>query len=145
MQGPVMACELLTQRKVNKLLEAGQPGKWCDGKKLYLQILREDKDTGSYILRYRYRAGGKDTSVGLGSARILTLAQAREKARELNAAMLEGKDPRAELQKVRNSLTFEQVWQHFKRIKKPKQELAVNCRAARHGPQPPAVYPYQHR
>jgi len=35
--------------------------------------------------------------------------------------MTEGRDPMAEMQRVRNALTFEQVWLQFQAIKRPNR------------------------
>jgi integrase len=74
-----------------------KPGLHADGNRLYLQITTDD--TGavrgkSWI--FRYQRGPRARDMGLGSASIITLAEAREQAREYGKLLLQGLDPIAE-------------------------------------------------
>lgn len=61
----------------------------CDGMGLYLQL----SQFGTKAWVYRYEFGGKTREMGLGSARAISLALARELAREQRAHLLRGDDP----------------------------------------------------
>ncbi|HEX6956817.1 MAG TPA: integrase arm-type DNA-binding domain-containing protein [Ferrovibrio sp.] len=68
-----------------------EPGMHADGGGLYLQIT----EGGGRSWIFRYRMGGRKTprDMGLGSEATLTLAEAREKARECRKLILDGIDP----------------------------------------------------
>lgn len=68
-----------------------KPGMHADGGGLYLQIT----EGGGRSWIFRYRMGGRKTprDMGLGSEATLSLAEAREKARECRKLVLDGIDP----------------------------------------------------
>src|SRR5918998_4539050 len=66
-----------------------KPGRYAVGDGAYLQIAAGG--TKSWI--FRYQRDGKARHMGLGSYSLLTLAEAREKAREARRALLEGVSP----------------------------------------------------
>jgi integrase len=66
-----------------------KPGFYGDGGNLYLQKWQEP---GSWIFRYRLR-GGKSRDMGLGSLNDVSLAEARETAREYRKLVKQGIDP----------------------------------------------------
>jgi integrase len=71
--------------------KAKEPGDYCDGGGLYLQIsARESK---SWI--FRYSRHGKSHWMGLGSERDVSLAEARTKASDARRQLVDGKDPLA--------------------------------------------------
>jgi integrase len=79
-------------------------GTHCDGGGLYLQCkLAKDGVTinRSWLFRFRLPSGGKLRDHGLGPLSTLTLAEAREKARQLRQARLDGRDPIEERKKAR--------------------------------------------
>ena len=81
-------------RTVDKLsaltvTRAKEPGYYGDGAGLYLQVSRSG--TKSWI--FRFTIAGKQREMGLGPLHTISLAQAREKARDCRALLLEGKDP----------------------------------------------------
>jgi integrase len=81
-------------RTVDKLsalavARAKEPGYYGDGAGLYLQVSKSG--TKSWI--FRFTIGGKQREMGLGPLHTISLAQAREKARDCRALLLEGKDP----------------------------------------------------
>lgn len=90
----------LTARKVESLKEPGMHG---DGDGLYLRI----GPTGgrSWVLRTVVYGNRRD--LGLGSASLVTLAEAREAARELRKEARAGGDP--DTIRKRETLTFEEA------------------------------------
>jgi integrase len=69
-----------------------KPGFHGDGKGLYLKV--KPSGAASWVLRVQHM--GKREDIGLGSADLVTLAEAREKAAELRKLARSGKDARAE-------------------------------------------------
>lgn len=81
-------------RTVDKLsavavARAKEPGYYGDGAGLYLQVSKSA--TKSWI--FRFTIAGKQREMGLGPLHTIGLAQARDKARDCRALLLEGKDP----------------------------------------------------
>lgn len=71
--------------KINK------PGRYAVGNGAYLQVTG---DTGrSWIFRYRDRRTGKARHMGMGPCDLVTLAEARDKARGYRKLLLDGIDP----------------------------------------------------
>jgi integrase len=111
-----MAGRSLTALAVSKLKE---PGRYAVGDGAYLQITG---DTGrSWLFRYRDRRTGRAKQMGLGPADLVTLAEAREKARACRKLLLDGVDPmenraavreRAKLEAAR-SITFKQAAERY--------------------------------
>ncbi len=87
----------LTARKVSTLKS---PGMYGDGDGLYLRI----GPTGGKSWILRTVVYGKRRSLGLGSASLVLLAEAREKARELRKVARDGGDP--DMVRKREHLTF---------------------------------------
>jgi integrase len=83
----------LTVARVKTLTEAGR---YIDGDGLMLVV----KPTGAQSWTLRVRIGGDRRDIGLGSAKVLTLAEARAKAAELRRDIARGIDPIAEKKKV---------------------------------------------
>jgi integrase len=82
----------LTAAKVKHL---SAPGRYSDGHGLWLQITKAGNK--SWIFRYE-RGGvagkrGKATMMGLGALHAVTLAEARDMARELRLMLISGTDP----------------------------------------------------
>ncbi|WP_439923343.1 tyrosine-type recombinase/integrase [Nitrobacter sp. JJSN] len=75
----------LTARKV----ETAKPGKYGDGDNLYLIVSRSG--SRKWVLRFTWR--GKAKEMGLGSAGIVTLSNAREKAIAARRKIAQGVDP----------------------------------------------------
>jgi integrase len=65
------------------------PGRYGDGRGLYLQVRAADQR--SWL--FRYTLHGKHHWMGLGHADDVTLAEAREKARDMRRLLLDGIDP----------------------------------------------------
>jgi integrase len=82
-------------RPINKLnarqvATAKKPGRYSDGGGLYLVI---DDNRRRWVFRYTRR--GTTTELGLGSARDVSLSEAREAAEALRRVLRSGEDPRA--------------------------------------------------
>ncbi len=87
------------------------PGRYADGNGLYLVV----SESGARWWQWRGTVDGKRREIGMGSARLVSLAEAREIARSWRRIARAGGDPKAERDKgKRQSLTFEeaarQVW-----------------------------------
>jgi len=81
----------LAATKIKSLLD--QPGRHRDGDGLILFV----RDTGNASWVARVQHDGKRRDYGLGSAKAVTLAEAREKARTVKAAVVAGRDPHVDL------------------------------------------------
>jgi integrase len=100
-----------------KVQRAKNPGMYADGGSLYLRVA----EGGSKQWIFRYVTNGRMRDMGIGPAHILTLQEAREKAREANKLRLEGIDPiahkRARLAALRaadaKQMTFRQCGEAF--------------------------------
>jgi integrase len=90
----------LTTRKVETLKA---PGMYGDGAGLYLRI----GPTGGKSWILRTAVYGKRRSLGLGSVSLVTLAEARDKARTLRKVARDGGDP--DTIRNRDVLTFEEA------------------------------------
>ncbi len=101
----------LTAKSVKALKKRGRYG---DGDGLYLEVGR----TGSKSWILRVTVHGRRRDIGLGGISWVSLAEAREKARELRKAAKEGRDPLAEREAKRGMPTFEEaarmVHEHLK-------------------------------
>lgn len=88
-----MASEKLSDLAVKK---QKKPGLYADGKGLYLQVAAgADAVTKSWIFRFKRQniAGGRARKMGLGPYPELSLAEARDRAREAYRQLLDGVDP----------------------------------------------------
>ncbi len=81
-----------------KQVETAPRGMHGDGNGLWLQV--QGKTQRSWCLRYTPR-GGKPRQMGLGPFPVLSLADARAKARELREIIRKGGDPLAERDRAR--------------------------------------------
>lgn len=83
-----------------------QPGRYADGNGLYLVV--DESGARRWLLRTVVR--GKRRDIGLGSALLVPLAEAREKARVLRKIAREGGDPVVERDKGKRDVpTFKQA------------------------------------
>src|SRR5262249_48870909 len=105
-------------RLTNKFVETRrEPGMYADGGSLYLRVA----DGGSKQWVFRYTVNGRLRDMGLGPTHTLSLAQARERAREQRLLRLDGIDPiahkhaqRAALQAAdAKAMTFRQCAEGF--------------------------------
>lgn len=74
-----------------KVKGLGEPGYYCDGDGLYLQVSK----SGSKSWIMRYTLAGKPCEMGLGSLNAFTLAEARARAKAQRKLLADGKDPLA--------------------------------------------------
>jgi integrase len=103
----------LTAQRIAKFVQRGQPGRFGDGRGLYLQI----SQWGSAAWLLRYVTDGRERQMGLGSLHDVPLALARQRAREHRNELWNGIDPidqrrdrRAKrLLEQARSITFEQA------------------------------------
>jgi integrase len=72
-----------------KVARATRPGRLADGGNLYLQVT--SATVKSWI--FRFQLNGRSREMGLGALSTLSLAEAREKARECRKLLLDGVDP----------------------------------------------------
>ena len=84
----LVATERLSARFVRTVKE---PGRYCDGRGLYLDIGTGTQRSWSL----RFMLNGRSREMGLGSAHDLSLADAREKAAQLRKQKANGIDPLA--------------------------------------------------
>jgi len=133
---------MLTAKKVAGGLP---PGRYGDGNGLYLKV--SQKGGRSWVLIYSRgaRDQNKRTELGLGPASEVTLAEAREIARRMKAAIRRGEDPRA-ARGLAKSESFASVadayieamspgWRNPKHVSQWKMTLGdAYCRAIRTRP-----------
>jgi integrase len=79
----------LNRLSTMKVQKTRAPGMYADGGGLYLRVA----EGGSKQWIYRYVTAGRPRDMGLGGAHVLTLAEARERAREASKLRLDGVDP----------------------------------------------------
>lgn len=89
------------------------PGRYADGNGLYLFV--EPSGAKRWVWRGRIAANAhKRSDLGLGSARLVTLAEARDKAIDLRRQVRDGKNPLAERRRERRSVpTFKYAATQF--------------------------------
>lgn len=90
----------LTALKVSKL---SKPGRYGDGAGLWLQVSRSG--TKAWLLRYML--DGRSREMGLGPLHTVSLADARARAREARAKLLDGIDPIDQRQQSRAQVRAE--------------------------------------
>ena len=122
----------LTARKVDGIKE---PGMYGDGDGLYLCV--SIGGTKSWILRTAVY--GRRRELGLGSSKLVTLAEAREEARRLRKVARAGGDP--ETVRNRETLTFEEA---AKRVHKKLEPTWSNPRHAASWLRAVEAYAYPH-
>jgi integrase len=93
-------------------VETAKPGRHSDGQGLSLLVQWSGKR--SWVLRVQ--VGGMRRDYGLGAYPALSLADAREKAREFRKVIKAGHDPRAKAPKV---LTFTEAAERLIEMKRP--------------------------
>lgn len=79
----------LSAVKVNKLKT---PGRYCDGLGLWLQVAESTNGVTKAWL-FRYTRHGRARQMGLGALHTVSLAEARERARNARQILLDGDDP----------------------------------------------------
>ena len=104
----------LTARQVETMKT---PGDHADGDGLYLRI----KPSGMKTWLFRYQVNGHRHAMGLGSIRLKSLAQAREKSRELAVKISDGVDPIQERRSLerKTSITFMDAAARYIKVMSP--------------------------
>jgi integrase len=110
-----------------KVRQEKKPGRYADGNGLYLHV----SETGARWWIWRGTVHGNRCERGMGSSRLLSLAEAREIARTWRRIARDGGDPALERDKgKRQSLTFEdaarRVW---------SEQIEPNTRSKKHSAQ----------
>jgi integrase len=100
-----MAESFLHKLSAVKVARLKSPGMYGDGGGLWLQIT----PTGSRSWAFRFMLQGRARQMGLGPLHVLSLAEAREKARLCRRQLLEGIDPLAAIQAARLAARADQA------------------------------------
>jgi hypothetical protein len=87
----------LTAKRVAKLLSKGKVGNYHDGLGLRLEI--RSANSGSWVARYE--RNGVEHWMGLGSVRVFSLSEARERNRRIRQRLADGIDPLTERKAAR--------------------------------------------
>jgi integrase len=122
-----------------KVARLKKPGRYGDGGGLYLRIA-EYPDRNGKLLRsknwvFRFERDHREHWMGLGSARDVSLAQARALVRECRPLLVQGLDPiaarRAKRQGVRlaqaRAVTFKQCAEKFIAAHRPSWRSAIHA------------------
>jgi hypothetical protein len=118
----------LTPRKI---AATQKPGRYADGLGLYLEIRR----AGNKSWSFRYMVAGRARELGLGSLHSVSLAKARNRAREARQLLLDGKDPiavkreataSAKIERLK-TMTFRQAALEFLRTSKVLTSRLTPC------------------
>lgn len=88
-----------TNRLTARAVQTARAGYHADGAGLYLLVTGEG--TASWV--FRFRREGRLREMGLGSAAVFTLAEARERAREVRKLLADGIDPIAHRKALRGA------------------------------------------
>jgi hypothetical protein len=107
----------LTAKRVARLLK--RPGRYRDAEVKGLLLVVKNERAASWILRYE--RGGRERWLGLGPTSLVSLKQARERAREARLKLLDNVDPLEQKRAARaaakiaaaKALTFEQAAQAY--------------------------------
>src|SRR5208337_1290717 len=100
----------LTDKAISCAKPREKPSKLSDGKGLYLLITpsRQGRANGaSKLWRFRYRFGGKEKLLALGTYPEITLADARQRRDEARSQVAHGIDPCAVRKAQKQSETSE--------------------------------------
>lgn len=88
---------------------------------LYIELRDTNKTEGTFYLRYK-DSTNKTCHQRLGSTNLLSLADARRKAKELKAEIALGADPRAEHKARKAVITFDEFFaEHYLPYVKPRK------------------------
>ena len=90
------------KRLTNGFVRSATPGRYCDGQGLYLYV----QSSGARSWVQRLVIHGRRRDIGLGSAQLVPLADAREKALVNRRMAREGGDPLAEKRRLESMPTF---------------------------------------
>lgn len=124
----------LTKARIDKATYQGTSHQGRDGRKKWSRHVLWDDDVRGFGLRLTpkgrkvfivsYRAGGRKRQMTIGAYGVLTLQQARDKARRHLAEVIEGRDPLAERQAAADAETVKELaarylTEHAEAKKKP--------------------------
>jgi integrase len=79
----------LEKRLTVRQVETAKPGRYGDGGGLWLEV----SPSGARHWTLRYQINGRARWMGIGSAKVVTLADARERARVARLSLIDGFDP----------------------------------------------------
>ncbi|GGC15979.1 integrase [Novosphingobium endophyticum] len=96
-----MSSRALHRLSATRIAAIKERGRYGDGGGLFLFV---DATRRRWLFRYTWH--GAKMEIGLGSARSVSLAKAREKAAEYRAMISEGKNPKRERAKADRRVTF---------------------------------------
>jgi len=99
-----MPIRTLNARMVKTLKAMGRRTEYADTKTKGLVLRVTAQGVKTWTLRYEHR--GRSRRLTLGSSDVLTLASARERARELLQSVSDGADPATEKQAARSAATI---------------------------------------
>ena len=131
-------------KRVEKKLDARtaatlkQPGRHSDGGGLYLSISKDGRRRWMFM----YVRAGRRTELGLGSARGVSLADARRLAADMRSQLVQGQDPRRIRRRDQEAMTFGQFadayveqmrpsWRNAKHADQWSMTLTRYCRPIR--------------
>ncbi|HEX7858478.1 MAG TPA: Arm DNA-binding domain-containing protein [Sphingobium sp.] len=126
-----MSRQVLNRLSATKVAAIKEPGRHADGGGLYLEV---DESRRSWI--FRYSLNGRRCAMGIGSARALSLAKAREQAAFFRTCVAEGKNPKTERDRLERNVMFgdyadefvetmSEAWRNPKHIAQWKMTLTV--------------------
>ena len=106
-------------------VRSAKPGYYCDGNGLYLRVDR----SGARRWEQRLRIHDRNRTLGLGGYRLVSLAEAREKAFMNRKIARSGGDPRTERHKVRDMPTFAEAAARVLEQQRPGWRSAKHAKA----------------
>ncbi len=102
----------LTDTKLKALKPRAKPYEVADGDGLFAEVLV----SGSVVWRYRYRLHGKREKVTIGPYPALSLADARQKHRDLQKVVANGRSPMREKQESKIAATIPSTVEEFSKV-----------------------------
>ncbi|HSF12106.1 MAG TPA: integrase arm-type DNA-binding domain-containing protein [Erythrobacter sp.] len=118
-----MGTRALNRLSATQAAKLKAQGRHSDGGGLYLFI----DDSGRRRWIFMYTRAGKRTELGLGSARDLSLANARSEAAALRAILASGGDPKAERAKDESVPTFGESADTYVEVMRPSWRNAKHA------------------
>ena len=123
MLGRVLLEDGMTKLSARRVETLKEPGFYGDGDGLYLSV----KSSGAKSWILRVVVFGKRRDLGVGPADLVTLAEARDKAREWRKIAREGGDPFAS--RNTGNITFEEATKEYHKV------VAQSSRSPKHAAQ----------
>jgi integrase len=111
----------------NTTIQNAQPGATLRDDQVKGLQLRAFEGRKSFYLYFRTKLG-VERKPKLGDYPTITLAKAREIAREMLSSVAEGKDPVLDREKLKQAPTMADLWSQFKKEKARKKSLAEDER-----------------